>query len=193
MPIPSGFRIRVRPRVVRLALAVVAIAPLGCKSGDDAKAGSDKPEIGRDWSGEALSETQAKVEDVEFRLQLPAGLKLVTGEDAMEGWAEWRAEGDYFSEPSVRVNQDALPPSELDKFVDYQMFDDDDRVEAVEVDGRFVVKARSKDDGTISATTLTTKDGVALRCKAVQAKRGGVPNPEATLAWLASICTSVTF
>ena len=56
----------------------------------------------------------------------------------------------------------------------------------------FVLVYHTKNNGIVRVHTLKTKGDTNLFCRASQAKTGGVPNPDATMAWLEKLCGSLT-
>jgi hypothetical protein len=44
----------------------------------------------------------------------------------------------------------------------------------------------------VRAEIMKTKGDAHLACRASQAKTGGVPSPDATMAWLEKLCSSLT-
>lgn len=173
-----------------LIAAAVLVGLVAC--GGDKK--DDGP--GKDWSGKPLDVTiKEKVKGVEFTIQAPAGMTLDgadAGPDAIT--KRWDADvKDYFSEPGFSVAYSAIPPKTLDDFVTYAMLDDNDVVAKKEAtaDG-FVLASHTKNKGIVRVEVLKKKGEHHLTCRASQAKQGGVPSPDKTLAWLEQLCGSLT-
>lgn len=172
------------PRPIALALVLVLVA-----------CGKDEP--GKDWSGKPLDATiEDKVNGKAFRILAPKGMKLDdiggAGPDAIS--KHWLADvGDYFSEPSFTVSYDSIPAKDLDGFLADAMLDDKDVVAKKEAtaDG-FVLVTHTKNKGIVRAFVGKAKGDVHLKCRASQARTGGVPNPDATMAWLERLCLSLT-
>ena len=158
-------------------------------------------EPGADWSQKPLDATiESKVHGVPFKLSVPKGWKFddASGRkeaDPDEITKQWRPDvKDYFSEPSVTVSYAALPPTDLDGFVKDAMIDEKKDVIAKKEqtpDG-FVMLYHTKNKGIVRVQLLKRKGDVNLNCRASQAKTGGVPSPDATMAWLEKMCSSLT-
>jgi hypothetical protein len=161
--------------------------------------GSSEP--GADWSKKPLDATiESKVHDVPFKLQVPKGWKFDAVGDAKEDDAsaiskEWRPDmKDSFSEPSVTISYAAIPPKDLDGFIKDAMLDEGKDVIAKKEqtpDG-FLLVYHTKNKGIVRVHTLKAKGDVHVYCRASQAKTGGVPSPDATMAWLEKLCGSLT-
>lgn len=158
-------------------------------------------EPGADWSAKPLDATiENKVNGVPFKLQVPKGWKFDAVGDQKEDDAtaitkQWRPDvKDYFSEPSVTISYAAIPPKDLDGFVKDAMLDEGKDVIAKQEqtpDG-FVLIYHTKNKGIVRAHTMKTKGDAHVYCRASQAKTGGVPSPDATMAWLEKLCGSLT-
>ncbi|MEZ4399606.1 MAG: hypothetical protein R3B06_06290 [Kofleriaceae bacterium] len=151
---------------------------------------------GQDWSGKPLDTTITdKVKGVGFTIKAPAGMKLDgTDADPDAITKRWQADvDDYFSEPSFSVAYAAIPAKDVDGFVRDAMLGPKDVVaKQAATDDGFVLTTHTQDNGTVRASVLKRKGDVTLTCRASQAKTGGVPSPEKTLAWLESLCSSLT-
>ncbi|HEY5922420.1 MAG TPA: hypothetical protein VIV11_12150 [Kofleriaceae bacterium] len=158
-------------------------------------------EPGADWSAKPLDATiESKVKGVPFKLSVPKNFKFDGVGDDKEDNPEsitkrWRPDvKDYFSEPSVSVSYAAIPAKDLDGFVSDAMVDKDKDVIAKKeqtADG-FVMLYHTKNKGIVRVELLKRKGDVHLNCRASQAKQGGVPSPDATMAWLEKMCASLT-
>ena len=161
----------------------------------------EQSEPGQDWSQKPLDATiENKVKNVPFKISVPKGWKFdAVGtrkeDDPEEITKEWRPDiKDYFSEPSVTVAYAAIPAKDLDSFLKYVMVDDKKDVIAKKEqtpDG-FVIVYHTKNKGIVRVELQKNKGDVALTCRASQAKTGGVPSPDATMAWLEKMCSSLT-
>ena len=159
-------------------------------------------EPGADWSAKPLDATiESKVKGVPFKLSVPKGWKFdgvgsAKEDDADAITKEWRPDvKDYFSEPSVSVSYAAIPAKDLDGFVSDAMLDKDkDEIAKKEqtADGFVMLSYKKKDKGIVRVHVLKRKGDVHLNCRASQAKTGGVPSPDATMAWLEKMCGSLT-
>lgn len=148
---------------------------------------------GQDWSGKPLDQTyEGVVKDVKFTVKGPAGMKT---EDADgEITKRWDADvKDHFSEPGFSVAYKAIPPKTLDEFVSDAMLDADEVIaKKQEIPDGFVLVHHNKTKGLVYARVLKRKGEIVLGCTASQAKDGGVPNPDKTMAWLEQLCLSLT-
>lgn len=172
-------------------LLVIATVLFACK----------QSEPGADWSAKPLDATiESKVSNVAFKLSVPKGWKFDAipnqkEDDASAISKQWRPDmKDYFSEPSVTVAYEAIPATTLDDFVKEAMLDDKKDVIAKQAqtpDG-FVLISHTKNNGIVRAEVMKTKGDAHLACRASQAKTGGVPSPDATMAWLEKLCSSLT-
>lgn len=159
-----------------------------------------KSEPGADWSAKPLDATiESKVNNVAFKLSLPKGWTFdgASGEKVDDPAAiskEWRPDiKDYFSEPSVTISYAAIPPTDLAGFVKDAMLDEGKDVIAKQEqtpDG-FVLVYHTKNKGIVRVHTMKTKGDAHVFCRASQAKTGGVPSPDATMAWLEKLCGSL--
>ena len=175
----------------RLAICVLMFAACGKKDS----------EPGADWSQKPLDATiESKVHDIPFKLSVPKGWKFDGVGDAKEDDAtaitkQWRPDvGDYFSEPSVSISYAAIPPKDLEGFISDAMVDKDKDVvskKETTADG-FVMHYHTKNKGIVRVNVLKRKGDQHVNCRASQAKQGGVPSPDATLAWLEKMCSSLT-
>jgi len=167
--------------IAAMMLAGAALAACG--------KGSSGP--GQDWSGKPLDVKIAdEIHGAKFTLQAPAGMKLADTSDVTK---EWRADvDDYFSEPSFTVAYEAIPAKTIDDYVRDAMLDKNDVVVKKEAtaDG-FVLLYRTKTWGIVRAHVMKQKGDVHLECRASQAKQGGVPSHDQTLAWLERLCSSL--
>ncbi|MCA9675015.1 MAG: hypothetical protein H6709_17470 [Kofleriaceae bacterium] len=175
-------------RVMILPLAL-GLALTAC-----GKKGDDGP--GKDWSGKALDVTvENKVNNVAFKVQLPKGMKFDGDDDGPEVITKmWKADvHDYFSEPSVMISYEAIPATDIDGFVKDAMLDDKDVIAKQEktADG-FVLVTHTKNNGIVAVEVMKVKGDAHLVCRASQAKDGGVPSPDKTMAWLEQLCSSLT-
>ncbi|HEY5947641.1 MAG TPA: hypothetical protein VIV40_19185 [Kofleriaceae bacterium] len=158
-------------------------------------------EPGADWSQKPLDATiENQVKGVPFRISVPKGWKYDDAagrkeNDPQEITKEWRPDvKDYFSEPSVTVSYDAIPATDLDGFVKDAMLDEGKDVIAKKQqtpDG-FVLISHTKNHGIVRIELMKTKGDAHVKCRASQAKTGGVPSPDATMAWLEKLCGSLT-
>ncbi len=171
------------------ACGMVAVALVIALSG----CGKDKKAPGLDWSGKELKPVKNKVKGIDFTISLPDGMKL---EDPnAEITLHWKADmDDYFSEPGVAVSFAAIPASTLDKHVERAMLDDTHTIaKKQEIEDGFLLAYHTKNKGIVKVSVLKKKGDTALQCRASQAKQGGVPSPDKTMAWLEKICLSLTF
>ncbi len=163
-----------------------------------AACGKDAPSFGQDWSKRPLAPVTETLESTigsttrtaTFSIDLPAKMK----KEASGGHLEWRADlDDNFSEPSVSVGFSMMPAS-VEEALRVTMPDKNDViVKSVEIDGGFIVVSHTKTKGIVRVEAWKRQgERDALTCRASQAKTGGVPSPDATLAWLETICTSLT-
>ena len=93
---------------------------------------------------------------------------------------------------ALSISYASIPASDLDSFITDLMLDDTEVIVKKEklADG-FVVIHHNKTKGLVYANTMKIKGEHHLECRASQAKDGGVPNPDKTMAWLESICMSL--
>lgn len=130
-----------------------------------------------DWSARPLTEQRDTVDGLAFSIRLPAGL---TRGDA----GEWHAGDD---DPSVLVTRAELP-ADLAAFEQAAHLDPHDTIaDRTAIPGGFSLAHRAGND--VELAVEVARGG--LWCHAGQAHRGGVPNPTATLKWLAEICGSL--
>jgi hypothetical protein len=158
-------------------------------------------EPGADWSQKPLDTTvENKVNNVPFKVSMPKGWKFddIAGRkenDDAEITKMWRPDvKDYFSEPGLTISYAAIPAKDLDSFVKHTMLDEAKDVIAKKeqtADG-FVLVSHTKNKGIVRVQMLKRKGDVHLNCRASQAKQGGVPSPEATMAWLEKMCGTLT-
>jgi hypothetical protein len=153
-----------------------------------------KGEPGQDWSGRPLEVTiEESVNGVAFTIQAPKGLKH-EADRATEVTRWWRADvHDYFSEPSFTVSYESIPAKDLAGFIRGSLLDADEVIAKQEelADG-FVLVHHNPGKSLAYAQVLTRKGDVHLRCSASQARDGGLPSFERTLAWLEALCRSLT-
>jgi hypothetical protein len=130
------------------------------------------------WSGRPLgAPTRDTVDGIAFSLQLPAGL-------VRDDPGYWHAGDD---EPSVSVTL-AESPADLAAFERAAHLDPREAVtEQRPIAGGFALAHRAPND--VELAVEVARGG--LWCHAGQARRGGVPDPVATLRWLAAICESL--
>ena len=150
---------------------------------------------GKDWSGKPLDVTiKDKVKGVEFSIQAPAGMKLERDEGPDAITKSWEADlDDPFSEPGFSVAYASIPPEDLDGFVDNAMVDEKDVIAKKEtLDDGFKLVYHTKNKGIVRVHVLKRKGEHSLVCRASQAKDGGVPSPDKTIAWLEQLCGSLT-
>jgi hypothetical protein len=153
--------------------------------------GSSGP--GADWSNKPLTETATgKVNGFAFKLKLPAGMKLEPqrGNDIS---MDWKADvDDYFSEPSVQVLFDSIPAKDIAGLVEEEVLGKRDVVQEKTAipDGMRVVY-HTDNYGIANVVVAKAKGATHLKCRASQAKQGGVPSPEKTLAWLVQLCMTL--
>ena len=57
---------------------------------------------------------------------------------------------------------------------------------------RVVILYHTKNKGIVRVEMQKNKGDISLTCRASQAKTGGVPSPDATMAWLEKMCSSLT-
>lgn len=158
-------------------------------------------EPGADWSQKPLDATiENKVKNVGFKISVPKGWKFDAVGDQKESdpealHKEYRPDvKDYFSEPSVTVGYAPIPAKDLESFVKFVMVDEKKDVVAKQeatADG-FVIVYHTKNKGIVRVEMQKNKGDISLTCRASQAKTGGVPSPEATMAWLEKMCSSLT-
>jgi hypothetical protein len=150
---------------------------------------------GQDWSSKPLDVTVTdKVHGVGFTIKSPKGMKLEhdDGPDAVT--KSWEADlKDNFSEPGFSVSFKAIPATTLDEYVKYAALDDKDVVAKKEAtaDG-FLLVTHTKNKGIVRVEQMKKKGDVNLECRISQAKTGGVPNADKTIAWMQEICASLT-
>ena len=150
---------------------------------------------GKDWSGKPLDVTiKDKVKGVEFSIQAPAGMKLERDEGPDAVTKRWEADlDDNFSEPGFSVAYASIPPKDLETFVKYATVDDTDVIAKQEAtDDGFKLVYHTKNKGIVRVEILKRKGEHHLTCRASQAKDGGVPSPDKTIAWLEQLCGSLT-
>lgn len=174
-------------RIVTI-LGVLALA--ACGGGKDAGPG-------KDWSGRPLDQTIAsQVNGVAFTVQAPAGMKLEGEDTPTEITKRWRADvDDYFSEPGFSVAYASIPPKDVAGFIADQMIDEGDVIvkqETLPADGGFLVVHHTAKKGLAYARVLKRQGEHHLTCTASQAKDGGLPSFDQTLAWLERLCLSLT-
>ncbi len=81
----------------------------------------------------------------------------------------------------------------MEEYVASAMLDDKYVIEHKEMNGDFfIISAHTKNNGIVKVSLLRQKGDTSLECHASQAKTGGVPSPEATLAWLEKLCQTLT-
>lgn len=171
-----------------LAFLVVLAAACGGKK-------SSGP--GQDWSGKPLDQKiEAKVNNVAFSLMVPKGMRAEEGGDTSPEaiTRSWEADlEDQWSEPHFAVSYASIPAKDLDGFLEDRMLDDDEVIVKKEAtaDG-FVVTHHSKTKGLVYAEVMKIKGEHHLECRASQAKDGGVPSFDKTIAWLEKLCSSLT-
>ena len=170
-----------------LGLLVLSLGLAACGGGKKA-AGP-----GADWSARPLDVTISdQVYNVAFTIKSPSGMKLESNDGPAAVTKRWEADvDDAFSEPSFAVAFAAIPATNLTEFVDREVTDGDQVIEQQTTADGFVLVTRSKSGGLIRAQRLKRKGDVHLTCRASQAKTGGVPSPDKTAAWLASICATL--
>jgi hypothetical protein len=168
----------------RWALAIVLLAACGKKGGGGP---------GQDWSAKPLTTQAVDLGTAKASIDLPAGMK----EDPswkLAGSKRWQADlSDYFSEPGVRLSAETEMPATPAAAMDEAMLDKKLTVSKQEASADLIViVAHSADNGTVKALSWHKTATGSLSCDADQAKSGGVPSPEATMAWLEKICRSVS-
>ncbi|PKN21224.1 MAG: hypothetical protein CVU65_17305 [Deltaproteobacteria bacterium HGW-Deltaproteobacteria-22] len=159
-----------------------------CGGKKDKEAKDDEP--GKDWSAKPLAATEGAIGAIKFTVDLPAGFKVDNQGDVN---ISWRPDmDDYFSEPSVQVLLASTPAKTPEEFVSNAMLDKNDEVIKSEktADG-FLLEYATKNKGILRVSVQKAAGEKALVCNASQAKQGGVPNFEATRAWLGKICGSL--
>jgi hypothetical protein len=145
---------------------------------------------GQDWSAKALKPVDGAIGEVKFTIDLPEGFKVDNQGDVN---IAWRPDlDDYFSEPSVQVLLASIPAKTPEDFVQNAMLGKNDEVLKSEktADG-FWLEYATKNKGILRVSVQKTLGEKTLVCNASQAKQGGVPNFEATRAWLGKICGSM--
>jgi hypothetical protein len=170
-----------------MRIAVLALLA-GCGGGNS---------HGKDWSDKPLDKpTTGKVDKVGFTIELPTGM---VPDPARKGdlSKEYRADlDDSFSEPSVTVGYEAIPAKSLEDFVQEKIGHEKKKrvivTRKTTPAGGFVLSWHTENNGWLGADAMVVKGDAHLECSAHQATEGGVPNPEKTLAWLESICASLT-
>jgi hypothetical protein len=160
-----------------------------------AACGKGENEHGLDWSGKPLDVTlQSKVNNVAFSVKVPKGWKLDEEKDDPAAITKrWRPDmKDYFSEPSVAIAYAAIPATDLEGYVKDAMLDDKDVVAKKEAtaDG-FLLVTHTKNKGIVRVSVLKKKGEHHVECRVSQARTGGVPSPDKTMAWMESLCTSL--
>ncbi len=169
-----------------VSMALVLSSCGGKKDGKNAK--DDEP--GKDWSGKPLKSTEGAIGELKFTIDLPEAFKVDNKGDVN---ISWKADmEDYFSEPSVQVLLASTPSKTPEEFVQAAMLDKNDEVLKSEktADG-FLLEYATKNKGILRVSVQKAAGDKALVCNASQAKQGGVPNFEATRAWLGKICGSL--
>ena len=175
-------------RSVMFLMVSVSLVFSACGGKKDEKSAKDEP--GRDWSAKPLKAVDAAIGEVKFSVDLPEGFKLDNQGDVN---VSWKADlEDYFSEPSVQVLLASTPAKTPEEFVQNAMLDKNDEVLKSEktADG-FLLEYATKNKGILRVSVQKAAGDKALVCNASQAKQGGVPNFEATRAWLGKICGSL--
>jgi len=170
------------------ALVCCVLLAAACGKSEASKQSS----IGEDWSARPLDvRSTGTVGGVAFALDLPAKMKLDVDDADRK---EWLADkDDYFSEPSVSVAVDAIPPGDLDGAVDDMMVGKEDVIVRRDaIDGGFIVTYHSKNKGLIKTRVWRRVRDKTLTCSAGQAKTGGVPSFDDTRAWLETLCLSLS-
>lgn len=152
---------------------------------------------GKDWSGKPLDKTvTGKVDKYAFTIKMPSDF-IPDPALKSELNMEWRPDlKDYFEEPSIMVGYDAIPAKTIDDFVQEKIGHEKKKrvvvTKKVTPDGGFVLSWHTENNGWLGADTVVAKGDTRIECSAHQATEGGVPSPEKTLAWLESICASLT-
>jgi hypothetical protein len=176
-----------RTRPTLLACCALLLLSTACGKGED----QPKETLGEDWSGRALDQkTSGTVSAVGFSLTLPAKMKLDVDDADRK---EWLADkDDYFGEPSVTISVDAIPPKDIDGAVaDMMVGKEDVIVRRDTIEAGFIVTYHSKNKGLLKTRVWKKAGDKTITCSAGQAKTGGVPNFDATRAWLEKLCLSM--
>jgi len=152
---------------------------------------------GEDWSGKPLDKTATgKVDKYAFTIKMPSNfIEDPSGKSELS--KQYRPDmDDYFSEPSIMITYDAIPAKTLEDFVQERIGHEKKKRVVVTKkqtpDGGFVLSWHTENNGWLGADTVAVKGDARVECSAHQATEGGVPSPEKTLAWLESICASLT-
>lgn len=187
-------------RKVLPLLLIGALMAWGCEDEGEA-----------DWSDrELVEEKEVEVRGVTVELTLPEGMKADGHTDTNKAWVADK--GDYFSEPRIRLGSMTAPAS-LEAAIDQAeaTASPDDLVFAreEEVEGGYDLTYHNEDKTQVSAIAWRNAEDEeeaaedepdwvegggpqAVRCTASQARDDGVPNFEATKAWLESVCGTMT-
>ncbi len=147
---------------------------------------------GRNWSSVALDDTvESSVRNAKFEIHLPKGWKRDVNDELMKGWRPNVEE--YTSEPSVTVGYVQQPPQSLDSYINSLTFEGTPIVDKKIMNADYlVVVSHTADNGIVKVDYMSHKGDTYLGCSAFQMKRGGVPNPKATMEWLERLCRSLT-
>jgi hypothetical protein len=170
-----------RRTIILLSAVMLSVSFAGCKNSGP----SDK-----DWSKVALQPYEGVVDGIKFAVQVPAGMKITAQEDIRTEWEA--ADGDPFKSPHLSVSRTFTTPATPDEALEFVMPDDKDViVKKAAVDGGFVVVWHTQRKGLARAQVYRIKGEQALDCRASLANDNGIPNFDATLAWLEQICVSL--
>jgi len=164
-------------------VAIVSVACGGSKSGGD------------DWSTRPLKSTTDSVKGVAFSIDLPEGLvKDATHakDDVTQLWEGRKGERHDFSAPSVMVSYNSIPAKSLDEFVkDAMPSAKDDVVRKDKLADGYIVTLQGQSKGIVTVLVAKQAGEVVLGSRCSQANDDGLPNLDATRAWLEKICLSL--
>jgi hypothetical protein len=176
--------------------ASIALALLVACNGDGSgtsSGGKGGDALGKDWSGVAIdTTTTANIGNIMFDIQMPSGWKEDKASATIISRA-WRPDmQNHGGEPLLTVLKELKPPTTMDEFVREVALDDKYVIEHKEMNGDFfIIAAHTKDNYTVRVVLVRQKGDTNLACQATQNRVGGVPNPQATQAWLEKLCQSL--
>lgn len=179
----------------KLAVVVVSLSigsGLGACGGKEGEASGGRGSGGSgedDFSQAELVPTEVKVMDLTITADLPKGFVLDDGP-----FVKYVApKSDNFSLPSFTFRLENYPPKSLEATKLESGTPQKPMVEtkrAALADG-WVVAGHNETKSTAEVIVIKPQEGgKAIKCRGVQAHSKGVPNLEATLAWLEKGCAS---
>lgn len=174
-----------------MCVGVALLTLASCKNGGESGSSGSSDSSGGDWSERSLSAKTVTLGEVSFEIGLPDGMKkseALSGEER----SAWKADkSDNFAAPTITVSLTSMPSS-IDEAISSAMIEADGFtvVKKEKTASGFVVSAK-KGKGQIRALSWVDAGDEAIRCGASQANNDGVPNLDASLAWLEKVCTSV--